>query len=53
MVINIEEKVKKSLLMFHIATWGILLNKQKHINLVPLTPFIQYNTEEKLPKEQY
>ena len=52
MVNNSNEKVEESLLMFHIATWVILLNRHEEMNLVALVPLIQYHREEKLLKEQ-
>ena len=47
MVNNSNKEMEESFLMFHIATWGILLNRHEHMNLVALTPLIQYCTEGK------
>ena len=48
MVNNSDKEMEESLLMFHIATWGILLNRHECMSLVALTPLIQYCMEEKL-----
>ena len=45
MVDNSDKEMEESLLIFHIATWGILLNRHKHTNLVALTQLIQYHTK--------
>ena len=45
MVNNSDEEMEKNLLMFHIATWGILLKRHEHTNL---TPLIKYRIEKKL-----
>ena len=47
MVNSSNKEMEESFLMFHIATWGILLNRHEHMNLVALTPLIQYCTEGK------